>query len=155
MALDIRQIAPELTHPMRHRILRPWQTLSEMDYPGDRDAQTIHFGAFDGSALLGIGSIYCEPWPKDPQPGDWRLRGMAVDETARGGGIGAAILAACARHIASHDGKRLWCYARTPACGFYERFGLEVRSQVWDGGGIGPHVDMVGDIRQMLALLVC
>lgn len=121
-----------------------------MDYPGDRAAQTVHLGAFEGARLLGVASIYHEPWPRDPQTHDWRLRGMAVDETCRGSGIGAALLAACAQHIASKQGQRLWCYARTPACGFYERFGLSVRSQVWDGGDIGPHVDMAGDVAGIL-----
>lgn len=151
MSVDIRSIPPEQTHVLRQRILRAHQTLQEMDYPGDREADTLHLGAFEGDRLVGIASIYLEAWPKDPHPGDWRLRGMAVDETFRGGGVGAALLAACAQHIASRGGKRLWCYARTPACGFYEKFGLTTRSEVWDEGGIGPHVVMAGDIADLLA----
>lgn len=151
MPLDIRPILSEQTHAMRQRILRAHQTLEEMNYPGDHDADTLHLGAFDADRLAGIASIYREAWPKDTRPGDWRLRGMAVDETFRGGGVGAALLAACAEHIASHGGKRLWCYARTPARGFYEKFGLTTRSEVWDEGGIGPHVVMAGDIADLLA----
>jgi GNAT superfamily N-acetyltransferase len=150
MHVTVRPIRPEETHVLRQRILRAHQALAEMEYPGDRDAQTVHFGAFDGERLVGIASIYHEAWKDDPQPGDWRLRGMAVDEAARGGGVGAKLLEACARHIADHGGKRLWCNARTPACAFYERFGLSRRGPIWDEGAIGPHVVMVGDIEAML-----
>ena len=149
MSISIREIPPEQTHVMRQRILRSHQTLAEMDYPGDRDADSRHFGAFSGRKLVGIASVYQQPWPRDPQPADWRLRGMAVDESKRGEGIGAALLLACARHIAGRHGRRLWCNARTPAIGFYERCGLAVGSEVWDGGGTGPHVDMAGPIAEM------
>ena len=138
---------------MRQRILRSHQTLAEMDYPGDRDVQTKHFGAFAGKELVGIASIYHQPWPRDSRPDDWRLRGMAVDESRRGSGVGAALLGICAQHIHARGGKRLWCNARTPAIGFYQRCGLRVASEVWDGGGTGPHVDMAGDVAEMLARL--
>src|SRR5687767_12023781 len=151
MPVTIRPIAPEQMHVLRQRILRAHQTLAEMEYPGDRDADTIHFGAFDGDTLVGIASIYREQWKDDPQPGDWRLRGMAVDDSRRSGGIGAALLMARGEHISAHGGPRPWCYARTPACGFYEKFGLTTRSEVWDDGQIGPHVVMAGDIDALLA----
>lgn len=153
MSISVRQVPAESTHVMRQRILRAHQNLEEMDYPGDRDAETVHFGAFAGQELVGIASIYQQPWGRDPRPGDWRLRGMAVHESWRGAGVGTALLAACAKHIDSRAGKRLWCNARTPACGFYEGFGLSVQSEVWDGGSIGPHVDMAGDIPELLERL--
>ncbi len=146
----IRLIAPEDTHAMRQRILRPHQALAEMEYPGDRDPDTAHWGAFDGETLVGIASIYREPWKVDPGPGDWRLRGMAVDESVRGGGVGAKLLKACNGHIRQRGGARLWCNARTPAQGFYERFGLTTRSDVWEEEGIGPHIVMAGDIQAIL-----
>ena len=117
MSTTIRPIPPGETHAMRQRILRSHQTLAEMDYPGDHDAQTAHFGAVDGDALVGIASVYHEAWPRDPRPDDWRLRGMAVDEQQSSEGVGGALLVACIRHIAMQRGKRLWCNARTPACG--------------------------------------
>ena len=42
-------------------------------------------------------------------------------------------------------------FARTPAQGFYERFGLTTRSDVWEEEGIGPHVVMAVDLEQMPA----
>ena len=151
MPVTIRRIRPEETHVMRQRILRAHQTLAEMEYPGDRDVETVHFGAFDGDRLVGIASIYREAWKDDPQPGDWRLRGMAVDEALRGRGAGAKLLEACGRHMADRGGRRLWCYARTPACGFSEKFGLGTRGPIWDEGGIGPHVVMAGDVEGLLS----
>ncbi len=136
---------------MRQRILRAHQRIEEMEYPGDRDQATLHLGAFRDGKLVGIASIYQETWNDDPRPGDWRLRGMAVDEPVRGGGVGAALLESCVRHIAEHGGRRLWCNARTAASGFYEKYGLRLRSGVWDEGAIGPHVVMAGDIEEMLS----
>jgi GNAT superfamily N-acetyltransferase len=151
MSIVVRPIRPEETHVMRQGILRRHQALAEMEYPGDRDAATVHFGAFEEQRLLGIASLYREPWKDDPQPGDWRLRGMAVDEQKRGSGLGAKLLTACGRHMAERGGKRLWCYARAPACGFYEKFGLSKRGPIWDEAGIGPHVVMAGDVHVLLA----
>src|SRR5690606_32818171 len=136
MPIDVRLIAPQQTHAMRQRVLRPHQTMAEMEYPGDRAAETVHLGAFAGDELVGIASLYREPWREDPQPHDWRLRGMAVADRLRGAGVGAALLQACIDHVKSAGGGRLWCNARTPARGFYERFGLTTRSEVWEEEGI-------------------
>ncbi len=143
---SIRAIAPERTHALRQRILRRHQPISEMEYPGDREADTVHLGAFDAERLVGIASLYREPWREDPRPGDWRLRGMTVEDRLRGAGVGAALLQACIDHVRGAGGKRLWCNARTPAQGFYERFGLTTRSAVWEEEGIGPHVVMALDV---------
>jgi GNAT superfamily N-acetyltransferase len=83
-----------------------------------------------------------EPHPREPRPGDWRVRGMATLPAMRGLGLGSAVLAACESHAAGAGGKRLWCNARVGARGFYERAGLTVEGGVFEIAGIGPHVLM-------------
>lgn len=151
MPIVVRLIAAADTHDLRQRALRPHQRVEEMIYPHDDDADTVHFGAFDGERLAGVATIYHEGIPDDARPGDWRLRGMAVDDERRGGGVGSLLLRACGRHIAANGGDRLWCHARTPARRFYERHGLTARGEEYDGGDIGPHVIMAGTIADLLA----
>lgn len=138
----IRPIAASQTHALRQRVLRPHQSLAEMDYPGDADATTVHFGAFDGDALVGVVSLYVAPLPNDASEGDWQFRGMAVDEGRQGAGVGRLLLNACLDHARSHGGRRLWCNARVTAGDFYRRFGFEERGEIFDMIAIGPHVVM-------------
>jgi len=139
----IRSVSAEELRPLRHRVLRPSQAFEETVYPGDDLPGTIHLGSFDGdrtgAGIVGIASLYREG------RGDgagWRLRGMATDPSVRGQGHGAAVLAACIDHVAASDGGELWCNARLPAVGFYERAGFDVVSEEFDVAGIGPHVVM-------------
>lgn len=87
---------------------------------------------------MGIASLY-----REARLGDgWRLRGMATEPDVRGAGFGTALLAACMEHVAASGGGELWCNARVPAVGFYQRAGFEVVSEAFDIAGIGPHVVM-------------
>ena len=122
-------------------MLRPSQAFAETVDPGDDDEDTVHFAAFDGDRVVGIASLYREPRPGGPSTG-WRLRGMATEPDVRGGGFGAALLAACVEHVAAAGGGEVWCNARMPALGFYRRAGFDVVSDEFEIPGIGPHVVM-------------
>jgi predicted GNAT family N-acyltransferase len=67
---------------------------------------------------------------------------MATTLEARGTGAGRAMLEACLAHVAHRGGRRVWCNARLPAAGFYERFGFVVESDVFELPDSGPHVVM-------------
>jgi ribosomal protein S18 acetylase RimI-like enzyme len=144
---EIRPIPAEMTHDLRHRVLRPHQPLAEMAYPGDDDPGTFHLGAFPaggvgGAVPLGIVSMYAEPMPGDPRAGDLRLRGMAVEPGRQGRGLGAALVAAALTAARQAGGRRVWCNARTPAAGFYSRLGFTVAGEPFDLPGIGEHYVM-------------
>ncbi len=127
---------------MRERILRPGQTPEQLCYPGDGEPDTLHAAVLEGGVAVGVASVMREPHPREPAPGDWRLRGMATCEQARGRGVGAALLGLCEAHVRARGGTRLWCNARTGARAFYERAGLAAESEVFEIPGIGPHVLM-------------
>jgi GNAT superfamily N-acetyltransferase len=141
---QIDEVAADVVRPLRQAILRPHQGLADRVYPGDALPGAAHFAARTdpGAAPIGIASISPEPHPHTPRPGDWRIRGMATAPAARGTGVGARLLAACLAHARAQGATRVWCNARTPARGFYEREGFVVEGDEFELPSIGPHVLM-------------
>jgi len=82
------------------------------------------------------------PW--DP-PGDagWRLRGMATAPEVRGWGVGADLVTRVLEHARAQQGRVLWCTARIPAVGFYQRQGFVTRGGTWEEPVIGTHIHML------------
>jgi GNAT superfamily N-acetyltransferase len=142
--LTVRRVAPEVTFPLRHRVLRAHQTLEELRFPADDDPRSAHFGAVDPTGeIVSTAVVFPEAPPWEPSAeGAFRLRGMATDEAWRGRGIGAAVLAAAVDHVAAEGGRLLWCNARLPAVPLYARAGFERVGEEWDEPHIGPHVAM-------------
>jgi GNAT superfamily N-acetyltransferase len=134
----VKPIEPEETWPLRQSVLRPHQELHEMEWPHDRADGAVHFGAFDGGAIVGVASLVPEAEGEAPL----RLRGMAVGSQHRGQGIGDALLHACIAH-AERRGGGLWCNARVAVEPFYLRAGfVRMRPDPFDVPGVGPHVAM-------------
>ena len=135
-------LSPAEVRPLRRAVLRPHQEEHELVYHGDDDPLAFHAGVRDGSRIVAVGTVAPEPHPRAPEPGDWRLRGMATVPAARGTGAGRAVLEACVAAASERGGRRIWCNARLPSAGFYERLGFAVESEVFELPGIGPHVLM-------------
>lgn len=144
MEFDVFRIDPDLTYDLRERVLRPGAALVELQFEGDGDEPTAHYGAFVDEAIVAIASIYHEgrPGGGDDQGGCWRLRGMASDPEVRRRGAGSAVLEACIRHARGRDGSLAWCNARIPAVAFYEAHGWTVVGEEFEIPTIGPHVVM-------------
>lgn len=137
-AVQVRPVSAAETADLRRTVLRGGRPVA---LPED-DEPAFHVGAFDGTGLVGAGSVRRQPAPWAPSEPGWRLRGMATAEDARGQRVGAAVLAALLAHCREHGGGLLWCNARTPARTFYERAGLQVIGEPWLDPEIGPHVRM-------------
>jgi GNAT superfamily N-acetyltransferase len=67
---------------------------------------------------------------------------MATEESLRGRGLGAQVLAGVLDHVRAHGGGLIWCNARVRAIPFYERAGFQTRGEPWDLPLIGPHIVM-------------
>jgi ribosomal protein S18 acetylase RimI-like enzyme len=128
--------------PLRARLLRPGQAPEELVYEGDALPGALHLLARTGERAVGIASVSPEAAPGHPGTPGWRVRGMATLPEVRGAGVGEALLRACLEHAAARGGALAWCNARTPAAGFYARFGFEVEGEEFDLPGIGPHLLM-------------
>ena len=157
-SLSVRRISAEQTLPLRMAVLRAGRPQSECEFPGDEDELTFHAGAELDGRIVSIASMYLESRPADAaggvEPGPdhaagtaWRLRGMATEPGLRNSGAGRAALEACEAHAREHGATLLWCNARTPAIGFYERMGWIAYGEEFDIPTAGPHYVMERPLR--------
>jgi GNAT superfamily N-acetyltransferase len=152
--VTVRRVAPEVTHDLRHRILRLHEAPEDLHLPADDDPRSGFFAAqTDQGRTVGTAVVFPEapPWDDAADPAvHWRLRGMATEEGWRSRGIGTAVLTAAVDHVVAGGGRLLWCNARLPAVAFYERAGFARVGEEWDEPHIGPHVAMqlrLGTVR--------
>ena len=135
------------TYDLRHRILRPHQTLSACAFPYDTAPGALHIGGFLNGQLIGIGSIVPEPRKNVTQPISWRIRGMAVQEDARGSGVGSTILQTLIEYVRTQPlPAEIWCYGRAHVKGFYERFGFVQEGDLFElpeAGSLALRVKML------------
>ena len=145
MSIEVRRVAVEEIFPLRHAVLRPGRPVSYSVYSQDEGA--VHVGAFDDGMLVGCATVFPDPWPgSDVEPASpkaWRLRGMAVDPSQQGSGVGRLVLDEAV--VAAREGGAplLWANARTAALGFYERMGWRVVGEEFIASDSGlPHKPM-------------
>jgi GNAT superfamily N-acetyltransferase len=134
-----RAVDAVVVRPLRGEVLRPGQPPDQLVFPGDDEPETLHVAVVSGGRVLGVASVMRDAHPREPHPGDWRIRGMASRPEMRGRGIGAVLLARCEAHAREHGGARLWCNARAAARGFYECAGFTAEGEVFDIPPIGAH----------------
>jgi len=127
---------------MRRSVLRRGQAPEELVYPGDDLPDSRHLAILSAGEIVGIASVMRDGHPSGPRPGDWRVRGMAVAESHRGRGMGAALLGACEAHVRGRGGSRRWCNARIAARNLYLDAGMEIEGDQFEIPGIGPHLLM-------------
>ncbi|MFZ1688729.1 MAG: GNAT family N-acetyltransferase [Flavobacteriales bacterium] len=128
--------------PLRHKVLRPHQSIEDCDYPNDRNPDSFHLGAFEGGRLVGIGSFYREKQETLVGHIQWRLRGMAIDPDFRGTGVGRQLLRFGMDELKSKRADILWCQARESAEGFYAKLGFAIKGEPFTLEGIGVHYIM-------------
>ena len=146
--VEVRAVPAEVTFPLRQAVLRPHQRVDELALPTDGDPATGHYAAFDGGGrVVGTGMVSrVSPWWAPDQPG-WQVRGMAVEPSLRGRGIGSAILGVLLEHVRDHGGGLAWCNARTPARRLYEHAGFTTIGEPFELEHIGPHIAMAREVQ--------
>jgi GNAT superfamily N-acetyltransferase len=119
---------------LRAQVLRPGKPRTTAIFAEDHEPSTMHFVALDPTGrVIGCTTLIAQM--------GWQLRGMAVDPTWRGYGVGAAILERV-HALVRRENVALWCNARLAAVGFYERCGWAIDGDGFDIPGIGPHFVM-------------
>jgi len=113
--------------------------------PGDDRPGAAHWVATSADlGLIGVVSVMPEAAPWDPAgESGWRLRGMATVPEVRGWGVGADLVTRVLEHARAQQGRVLWCTARMPAVGFYQRQGFVTRGGTWEEPVIGTHIHML------------
>jgi GNAT superfamily N-acetyltransferase len=136
----VEQVRPEITFPLRKLVLRAGLDVSTNSFPGDQERSSGHFAAYVDDRVVGVASVLEEP--ETDGPGQWRLRGMAVDPDHRGAGAGSALIERVRDFVAPSGSALIWCNARLTAVGFYDKQGFVRVSEPWDVPGTGAHVRM-------------
>jgi ribosomal protein S18 acetylase RimI-like enzyme len=143
--ISIEQVDAATTYPLRAQELRQGRPveIEEDDAP-----YTLHLAArLDGGEVAGqiVGVVRFHPrdCPWRDTEGSWQLRGMATDPRVRGLGAGRALVAEGLTRLAAQGAQLVWCDARKPAVGFYERIGFTVVTEEYDLRPVGPHRGMV------------
>jgi GNAT superfamily N-acetyltransferase len=136
----IRPVRVQEILDLRWRILRDGLPREAANFEGDDEPTTLHFAAMDGSAVIGCVTILRRPWQERAA---WQLRGMAVEPQWQRAGIGRRLLDAVESAIRSQPHSlQLWCNARTPATGFYRKYGWELFGEEFVIATAGPHYKM-------------
>jgi ribosomal protein S18 acetylase RimI-like enzyme len=135
-------ITVEQARPIRRDVLRPGHPITAVVYPSDDHPKNFHVGASVSGQIVGVATVYPQPFPPADLSNAWQLRGMAVREQMRGRGIGKMLVRACLGHVASQGGAMLWCNARTAVVGFYQSMGFQVLSEEFHIPVSGPHYVM-------------
>lgn len=133
----VQQVGANDVVDLRHRVLRAGRPRSSAVWDGDDDPETRHWAVFWAGEIVGIASVLPRTEPTHPTY-RWQLRGMAIDPSARGKGLGGLLLQRVERDV----GEPLWCNARESARGFYERHGWKAPEEPFDIPRIGPHYRM-------------
>ena len=141
----VRPVPAAEVWSIRHRVLRPEQTLESSRYAQDDLPGTRHFAALVGSRPVGAATVYREDPPAEYtvpglKPGQgWHLRGMATLDEVRGTGAGSALLRTALTHAVLAGAGAVWCKARVSVAGFYRRHGFQTLGEQFEIPGIGPH----------------
>jgi predicted GNAT family N-acyltransferase len=140
-AVSIRRARADEVVDLRHVVLRRGLPRKTAVFPGDADSSARHFVAIRNDAIVGTLTLHLNQCENEPA---WQLRGMAIEPSQQGRGIGSQLLEAAERSVLEDSPTRqLWCNARVPAVAFYEKHGWRVVSEVFDVPTAGPHVKMV------------
>ncbi len=139
MALTVRiATAADLPalYALRHEVFVVGQDVPADVERDELDDTAVHAVAFDGERLVGTGRIVGDP------DGPAKVGRMAVDESARGAGVGAAVLRVLERAAVRRGHPGVVLSAQIHAVGFYERAGYVPVGDLFVEAGI-DHQDMV------------
>ncbi|PLT30484.1 GNAT family N-acetyltransferase [Peribacillus deserti] len=140
--MEVKLIRSEDTFSIRHKVLRPNQTIEECKFPNDEAEHTFHLGVFLDNELISIASFYKEKHAGLNDPHQFRLRGMATLPEYRNRQAGSLLIKTAEQVLHNKDADVWWCNARTSASGYYKKLGLKERGGLFEIPGIGPHIVM-------------
>ena len=138
--IELRTAHLEELIDLRHVVLRAGMPREAAVFPGDDRPDSRHYGAFQNGRAVGCATFHVSQWEGEPA---WQLRGMAVAKDWCGRGVGREMLRRVEADLRRASPiRQLWCNARVPASGFYQKLGWVVCSAPFDIPTAGPHVKM-------------
>lgn len=137
--MQVRFISPGETHVLRQQVLRPGQSLAQMEWPKDHAPGSFHLGMEANGQFCAIASFIPEGNPLVGGLMPLRLRGMATAPAHQGAGLGSALLRFGLEQARRQGNDLVWCHARERAVPFYARLGFLAQGPLFPVAGIGIH----------------
>lgn len=110
--------------PLRLEVLRAGMANQSVNFDGDDDPTTVHFGAFtDAGENIGVSTWIRRSFQPKPHLRALQLRGMATAVKMQGRGIGGLLLHAGLHYGLENGCELIWANARDAALAFYNRHG--------------------------------
>ena len=119
MNLSLKIVKSEDLLNLRSKILRNNLDPNLCRFPGDKDINSFHLGAFNGNTLIGGVSVMKNECKKKELPNCFQLRGLFVDKEFQHNGIGKTIVNFVENRLRDSGVNYLWMNARESAVLFY------------------------------------
>lgn len=145
--LEVKTISVENTYEIRHRILRPHQSIEQCKYKEDHAEGSFHLGVFYDGTLISIASFSPQSQPLLTEASAYRLRGMATLEGYRDQKAGSTLIKHAEHKLAESGVQAVWCNARHHVKGYYAKLGWKELGEPFDIPGIGNHIVMYKTLR--------
>jgi len=117
-ALEVVELSPNETHPLRLAVLRHDTPTKEVSFAEDDDPGALHLGLRVAGELVATSTWI--PRPHNDRPAI-QLRGMATSRELQGTGLGGHLLEAGCQRAAESGAQLVWARARDAALDFYQR----------------------------------
>ena len=104
---------------LRSKILRNNLDPNLCRFPGDKEINSFHIGAFNGNTLIGGVSVMKNECKKKELPNCFQLRGLFVDKEFQHNGIGKTIVNFVENRLRDSGVNYLWMNARESTVLFY------------------------------------
>ena len=119
MNLSLKIVKSEDLLNLRSKILRNNLDPNLCRFPGDKEVNSFHLGAFNGNTLIGGVSVMKNECKKKELPNCFQLRGLFVDKEFQHNGIGKTIVNFVENRLRDSGVNYLWMNARESAVLFY------------------------------------
>ena len=119
MNLSLKIVKSEDLLNLRSKILRNNLEPNLCRFPGDKEINSFHLGAFNGNTLIGGVSVMKNECKKKELPNCFQLRGLFVDKEFQHNGIGKTIVNFVENRLRDSGVNYLWMNARESAILFY------------------------------------
>lgn len=119
MNLSLKIVKSENLLDLRSKILRNNLDPNLCRFPGDKEINSFHVGAFNNKTLVGGVSVMKNECKKKKLPNCYQLRGLFVDKEFQHNGIGSAIVNFVENRLRNIGVNYIWMNARESAVLFY------------------------------------
>ena len=140
--MRVVELSASDTHDLRRRVLRVGTVTTLVDFDGDDAA--VHLGVMVDGDVMAVSRWFDRRHPDRPALAGVQLRGMAVEPSLSGTGLGSMLLAGGCERMRSNGAELVWARARDTALDFYTARGFEVFGEGYVDLSTGlPHHDVI------------